>query len=74
MLYRLRTFELLYRDIDSLGISNSDLDCIEARLRDSSFSSYKESTKFMENNLPKVESDALKSLIRNKELLIQKAV
>ena len=26
----------------------------------------------MENNLPKVELDALKSLIRNKELIIQK--
>ena len=27
----------------------------------------------MENNLPKVELDALKSLIRNKEMIIQKA-
>ena len=30
-------------------------------------------SKFMEKNLPKAEFDALKSLIRNKELIIQKA-
>ena len=35
-------FELLYRDINSLMISNFDLDCVKAQLRDSAFSSYKE--------------------------------
>ena len=34
-------FELLYRDINSLMISNFDLDCVKAQLRDSAFSSYK---------------------------------
>ena len=63
-------FELLYRDTNSLRISNFDLDSIKARLRDSA---YKETSKFMEKNLPKAEFDALKSLIRNKELIIQKA-
>ena len=66
-------FELVYRDINSLRISNFDLDCIKARLRDSAFLSYKETGKFMENNLPKDELDAIKSLIRNKELIIQRA-
>ena len=66
-------FELLYRDINSLRISNFDLDCIKAQLRDSAFSSYKETSKFMEKNLPKAEFDALQFLIRNKELIIQKA-
>ena len=66
-------FELLYGDINSLRISNFDLDCIKARLRDSTFLSCKETSKFMENNLPKAEFDALKSLIRNKELIMQKA-
>ena len=65
-------FELLYRDINSLKISNFELDCLKARLRDSAFSSYKETSKFMENNLPKAEFHALQSLIRNKELIIQK--
>ena len=65
--------ELLYRDINSLRISNFDLDCIKARLRDSEFSSYKETSKFTKNNLTKAEFVALKFLIRNKELIIQKA-
>ena len=62
-------FELLYRDINSLRISNFDLDCIKARLWYSTFSSYKETSKFIENNLPEAEFDALKSLIRNTELI-----
>ena len=66
-------FELLYRDINSLRISNFDLDCIKARLRDSAFSFYKEASKFMENHLPKAKFDALKFLMKNKELTIQKA-
>ena len=41
-------------------------------LRDYAFPSYKGAGKFMENNLSKAELDALKSLIRNKELIIQK--
>ena len=63
----------MQRDINSLRISNCDLNCIKARLRDSTFPSYKETSKFMENNLPKAEFHALKSLIRNKELILQKA-
>ena len=62
----------MYRDIKSLRISNSDLDDIKARLRESVFSSYRETSKFMENNLNKAEFDTLKSLIRNKEQIIQK--
>ena len=47
-------FEFLYRDINSLRISNFDLDCIKARLRDSAFSSYKEISKFMETTFLKL--------------------
>ena len=65
-------FELLCRDINSLSISNFHLYYIKARLRDSAFSSYKETNKFMGNNLPKAEFEALKSLIRDKELIVQK--
>ena len=50
-----------------------DIDCIKARLRGFAFSSYKETCKFMKNNLPKAQFDALKFLIRNKEFIIQKA-
>ena len=66
-------FEFWYRDIDSLKISNSDIGCNEARFQDPTFSSCKESSKFMENNLPKAEFGAFKFLIGNKELIIQKA-
>ena len=65
-------FELSYSDINSLEISNFDIDCIKAKLRDLAFSSYSETSKFMENNLPKSQLVALKSLFRNKELIIQK--
>ena len=65
-------FELSYSDINSLEISNFDIDCIKAKLRDLAFSSYNETSKFMENNLPKSQLVALKSLFRNKELIIQK--
>ena len=65
--------EFWYRDIDSLKISNFDTGCIKARLQDSAFSSCKETSKFMENNLSKAEFDAFKFLIRSKELIIQKA-
>ena len=66
-------FELLYRDISSLRIPNFDLNYVKARLQDYAFSSYKGASKFMENNLPKAKFNALKSLIRNKELIVQKA-
>ena len=65
-------FDFSYRHINTLRISNFDLDCIKVRIIDSAFSCYKETSKFMENNLPKAEFDALKSLFKNKELIIQK--
>ena len=65
-------FELSYSDINSLKISNFDKDCIKTKLRDLAFSSYNETSNFMENNLPKSQLVALKSLFRNKELIIQK--
>ena len=72
-----RLFEVRYlleeiRYINLLRISNFDIDCIKAKLRDSAFSPYQETSKSMENNLAKAEFDALKSLIRNKKLIIQK--
>ena len=59
-------FELLYRDVDSLEISNLDKGFIKSRLRDSAFSSYKDTSKTFEKNLPKEEFDALKILLKNK--------
>ena len=66
-------FELLYRDVDSLEVSNLDKEFIKSRLRDSAFSSYKDNGKTFERYSPKAESDALKVLFKNKDIIVQKA-
>ena len=65
-------FELLYRDVDSLEVSNLDKEFIKSRLRDSDFSSCKDASKTFEKNLPKAEFDALKILLKNKDIIVQK--
>ena len=50
-----------------------DKEFIKSRLRDSSFPSYKDTSKTFEKNLPKAEFDALKILHKSKDILIQKA-
>ena len=66
-------FELLYWDVDSLEVSNLDKEFINSRLRDSAFSSYKDTGKTLENNLPKEEFDALKIFLKRKDIIVQKA-
>ena len=63
----------LYRDVDSLEVSNLEKEFIKSRLRDSAFSSYKNTGKNFEKNLLKVEFDALKILLKNKDVIVQKA-
>ena len=50
-----------------------DKEFIKSRLRDSVFSSYKDTGKTFEKNLPKAEFDALKILLKNKDIIVQKA-
>ena len=64
-------FELLYRDADSLQVSNLDKGFIKRRLRDSAFSWYKDTGRTFEN-LPKAGFDALKILLKNKDIIVQK--
>ena len=66
-------FELLYRDVDSLKVSNLEKELIKSRLRDFAFLSYKDTGKALEKNLPKEEFDALKVLLKNKDFIVQKA-
>ena len=61
-------FKLLYSDVDSLEVSNLDKDFIKSRLRDT-FSSYKDTGKKIEKNLTKEEFDALKILLKNKDIM-----
>ena len=46
-------FKLLYRDVDSLEVSNLDKEFIKRRCRDSTFSSYKDTKNTLEKNLPR---------------------
>ena len=66
------TFELLYRDIDSIEVSNLDNEFIKSRSRNSAFSSSKGIGKTFDKNLPKEEFDALKILLKNNDIIVQK--
>ena len=66
-------FELRCREVDSSEVSNLDKEFIKSRLRDSAFSLYKDTSKTFEKNLPKAEFDALKILLKNKDIIEQKA-
>ena len=57
----------------SLQVSNFDKEFMKSRLRDSAFSSYKDTGKTLEKNLPKEKFDALKILLKNKDIIVQKA-
>ena len=67
------TLELLNRNVDSLEVSNLDKEFTKSMLRDSPFSSCKDTGKALEKNLLKEEYDALKILLKNKGIIVQKA-
>ena len=64
--------ELLFRDIDLCEIPSYDKEFIRSRLRNCVITSFKDSGKINENNLSKKEHLALKNLIKNRDLIIQK--
>ena len=66
-------FELLFTDIDLCEVPNYDKEFIRSRLRDCAFTYFRDSSKIHENNLSKEEHLALKDLIKNRDLVIQKA-
>ena len=67
-------FELLYRDIHNLDITNEKKEVLKTRIKDYAFSSF---NSYYENgaplNLTPEEFAALKSLSKNKNLNIQKS-
>ena len=65
--------ELLNRNVNSLEVSNLDKEFTKSMLRDSAFSSCKDTGKTLEKNLLKEEYDALKILLKNKGIIVQKA-
>ena len=64
---------MLFRDINSLGISNLNKECVKSRLRDSAYTSFKQVSKISEKNLSNKEVKALNNLVKNKDIVIQKA-
>ena len=67
-------FELLYMDVDSLEVSNLNKNFIRSRPRESTFSSSMDIGTNPEKNLPKEEFDALKILLKNKDIMVQKRI
>ena len=65
--------ELLFRDVNSLNFSSFDKECVKCRLLDCAYSSFKQVSKISDKDLPGEEIKALKNLIENKDLVIQKA-
>ena len=64
---------MLFRDINSLGISNLNKECVKSRLRDSAYTSFKQVSQISEKNLSNKEVKALNNLVKNKDIVIQKA-
>ena len=54
-------------------VPSYDKEFIRSRLRDCVFTYFRDSSKIYENNLSKEEHLALKDLIKNRDLFIQKA-
>ena len=65
--------ELLFRDIDLLDIPRTCRDFIQGRLRHCAFTSYGNAGNSTDQNISKDEQFALSTLIKNKDLVIQKA-
>ena len=64
---------MLFRDINSLEVSNLNKECVKSRLRDSAYRSCKQVSKISEKNLSKEEVKALNNLVKTKDIVIQKA-
>ena len=66
-------FEMLLRDINSLKFINRNKECVKSRLQGSTYTSFKQVSKISQKILSKWEIKALNNLIKNKDIVIQKA-
>ena len=67
----LLSFEVLFREVNSLNLLRFNKQCVTRRLQDSVYSSLQQVSKIFEKNLPDEEIEALKNLTENKDLVIQ---
>ena len=66
-------FELFYKNIRNLEVlSNKDLDFVKTKTKERELSSFRQYSKNPQQNLPKKELEALASLSKNKNIVIQK--
>ena len=75
MLLSIQNFSCLlkFREITSLDIGDFNKECVKSRLRDSAYSSFKQVSRISDKNLSREEAKALNNLVKNKDLVIQKA-
>ena len=66
-------FEMLFRGSNNLEVSNLNKECVKSRLRDSAYTSFKQISNISEKHLSKEEVKALNNLVKNKDIVIQKA-
>ena len=66
-------FEMLFRETTSLDIGEFNKECVKSRLRDSAYSSFKQVSRISDKNLSREDAKALNNLVKNKDLVIQKA-
>ena len=66
-------FEMLFREITSLDIGNFKKECVKCRFQDSAYWSFKQVSKIFDKNLSREEVKVLNNLVKNKDLVIQKA-
>ena len=66
-------FEILFRDINSLEVGNLNKECANSRFRDSVYTSLKQVSEVSQKNLSKEEVKAPNNLVKNEDIVIQKA-
>ena len=64
---------MLFREITSFDIGDYNKECVKSRLGDSAYSSFKQVSRISDKNLSREEVKALNNLVKNKNLVIQKA-
>ena len=64
---------MLFREITSLDIGDFNKEFVKSRLRDSAYSSFKQVSRISDKNLSREDAKALNNLVKNKDLVIQKA-
>ena len=66
-------FEMQFRDIASIEISNFNKECVKSRHRDSAYISFKQISNISLKNLSTEELKALNNLVKYEDIVIQKA-